>query len=248
MTTVKNIYDFIDRIAPFDAQEEWDNSGFLIGEFRKEVKRVVMSLDATKSACEFAKGVGADLLITHHPAIFSGVKELKKGDAVYTLIENDIAQISAHTSFDIADDGINFNLAKILGLKNAKRIDDSFIVVGELDSPMSIDDLAEYVSERLDSKSIRFTDTDKLISTIALGGGACEEYTDLACDNADCFITGDMKYHPLLDASEKGQVVIVAGHFETENQPFLMLKERLEQVFTDVEFLIAPVNNPACSL
>ena len=113
---------------------------------------------------------------------------------------------------------------------------------------MSIDDFAQYVSEVLDCSGIRYTDTDKLIKKIALGGGACEEYIDIAMANADCFLTGDMKYHQMLDAKEAGFPVISAGHFETENKPFLMLKDKLEKLFTDVEFIAAPVSNPICSL
>ena len=67
-------------------------------------------------------------------------------------------------------------------------------------------------------------------------------------DNADCFVTGDLKYHEMLDASEKGFAVISAGHFETENLPFLKLKERLEGIFTDVEFSTAPVTNSVLGL
>lgn len=248
MTTVKNIYDYINRIAPFAAQEEWDNSGFLIGDFRKEVKTVVMALDPTKEVCDFAASVNADLLLTHHPAIFKGITQLKKDSAVYTLASNDIAHIAAHTNYDVSDCGINFNLAEILGLLNISAIDGSFLVTGELESEMSIDDFAQLVSDALDCSGIRYTDTDKLIKKVALGGGACEEYIDIAMANADCFLTGDMKYHQMLDAKEAGFPVLSAGHFETENKPFLMLKDKLEQLFTDVEFITAPVDNPIHSI
>lgn len=248
MTTVKNIYDYINKIAPYEQKEDWDNTGFLVGDFRKEVKSVVMALDPAIEVCEFAKSVNADLVLTHHPLIFSGVKKVIKGSALYTLINSDIAHISAHTNYDVADEGINFNLARILNLKDARRIDNSFIVVGELENEMSIDDFAQYVSVALECNGLRYTDTERLIKTVALGGGACEEYTDLAADNADCFVTGDMKYHQMLDAKEKGFAVISAGHFETENKSFLMLKDRLEKLFTDVEFITAPVSNPILSV
>lgn len=248
MTTVKNIFDYINSIAPFDTQEQWDNSGFLAGDFRKEVKTVVMSLDPTAQAVDFAVSVSADLLLTHHPIIFNGVKRIEKGSALYTLINNDIAHISAHTNFDLARCGINFNLAELLSLKNVKNIDGSFIVTGELESEMSIDDFAQYVSTMLDCSGLRYTDTEKLIKKVAVGGGACEEYIPVAMENADCFLTGDMKYHQMLDASQAGFAVISAGHFETENKPFLMLRDRLEKIFTDVAFIEAPCENPILSV
>lgn len=78
MTTVKNIYDYINSIAPFDTQEEWDNSGHLVGDFRAEVKRVVLSLDATKEAVSYCADVNADLLLTHHPVIFQNSPMLNR--------------------------------------------------------------------------------------------------------------------------------------------------------------------------
>ena len=244
MTTVKNIYDYINSIAPFDKQEEWDNSGFLLGEFRKEVKTVVLSLDGTKQAVAFAKSVDADLLLTHHPVIFKGVKKIEKGSAVYELIHSDIAVISAHTSFDKANDGINDNLAELLELENTEKICDNSLVVGDLQQEMSIDDFAQFVGETLNSHGLRYTDTDKLIKRICIGGGSCAEFMWDALNISDCFVTGDLKYHEMLDLKEAGLASISAGHFETENLPFLKLKERLEQIFTDVNFITAPVENP----
>ena len=245
MTTVKNIYDYIDSIAPFDAQEEWDNSGHLIGDFRKEVRKCVMALDCTKAVCSFAKDVGADLVLTHHPSIFfGGIKNVISGSAVYTLANAGIAALCAHTNYDFAAGGINDSLAQILGLKNTCHIGDGLVVTGEIDSEMSIDDFAEFVSDTLSCAGIRYTDTEKPIKTVALGGGACEEYMYEALENADCFLTGDMKYHKMLDAAEEGFAVISAGHFETECAAFLMLKDKLEKIFTDVEFIVAPVSNP----
>ena len=244
MTTVKNIYDYINSLAPFDTQEEWDNSGHIIGDFRHEVKKCVMALDATKEVCRFAADVGADLLLTHHPIIFGGISDVRVGDPVYTLVSSGVAGISAHTNYDLADGGINDSLAEILGLKNVRHIDGTFIVAGELENEMSIDDLAEFVSDKLDCAGIRYTDTDKLIKKVALGGGACEEYVEEASEVADVFITGDMKYHPMLDSSEKGFPVISAGHFETEYAAFMMLKDKLSKLFADVEFISADQQNP----
>lgn len=248
MTTVKNIYDYINSFAPYDTQEQWDNSGHLIGDFRKEVKKVVMALDATKEVAAFAADVGADLVLTHHPIIFSGLKNIKSDSAVYVLVNNDIAALCAHTNFDSAIGGINDNLAELLELQNAQHIDDSFLVVGELEKDMSIDDFAQFVSDKLDVAGIRYTDTDKVIKKVALGGGACEEYIDLAMLHADCFVTGDMKYHQMLDAQQNGYAVISAGHYETESMAFLMLKDKLEKIFIDVEFIIAPQKNPVLTV
>lgn len=244
MTTVKNIYDYINSIAPFDTQEEWDNSGHLVGDFRAVVNCAVLSLDATKEAVAFCKDVGAELLITHHPTIFTPLNDVKSDCLVYEMIKNGVSCISTHTNFDKAENGINENLASILQLKNTQQLMDGFIVVGDIDGEMSIDDFAQYVSSKLDVSGIRYTDSDKLIKRVAVGGGSCGEFMQLALSNADCFVTGDLKYHEMLEASQEGKAVISAGHFETENEPFLMLKNDLERIFTDVKFLTAPVSNP----
>ncbi len=248
MTTVKNIYDYINSIAPFATQEEWDNAGFLIGEFRKEVKKAVLCLDVTKAVAEYAKDVEADLIISHHPVIFNGIKNVKKGSAVYTCIENDIAVISAHTNFDLAESGINYNLAMRLGLNDIKQIDGSFLAVGNLDYEMSIDDFAQFVSDTLDVSGLRYTDTEKPVKAIAVGGGACEEYIELAVQNADCFVTGDMKYHAMLECAENSYAVISAGHYETEHDSFIMLMDKLKALFADVEFLSANQKNPVLAV
>lgn len=248
MTTVKNIYDYIDSIAPYNTQEDWDNSGHLIGDFRKEVKKCVMALDATKAVCTFANDIGADLVLTHHPVIFGGLKNVLSQSAVYILANSGISFLCAHTNFDYANGGINDNLAELLSLKNTFHIEGTPLVCGTLDDEMSIDDFAEYVSDVLGCSGIRYTDTEKTIKTVAVGGGSCDEYSSEAFECADCFITGDIKYHSMLDISEEGLSVISAGHFETENMPFLMLKKKLESLFADVEFIIAPYENPIKSI
>ena len=248
MTLVKDIYNYINKIAPYDEMEDWDNSGFILGDIKKKVKTVVMSLDATKAAVAFSKSVDADLLLTHHPIIFGGVKKIKSDSAIYQLINNDIACMCAHTSFDKANGGINDNLALLLELKNTRKLENGYVVVGELENEMSIDDFATFVSNSLDVHALRYTDTDKMIKTVALGGGACGEFIDDAMQNADCFVTSDLKYHQMLDASEENFALINAGHFETENKAFLMLKNKLEKEFEQVEFIVAPVQNPVLEL
>lgn len=243
MTTVKDIYDYIDSCAPFSTQEEWDNAGLITGSFNAAVTRCVMCLDVTAAAVKAAVDGDAQLILSHHPLIFSPLKRLEVGTAIYSCAQNGISVISAHTNFDRAANGINRNLCKLLDLRDAAPVENTFIWTGSLDTPMSAADFAAFVSERLGSRTLRYTNSSKLIKTAAVGGGACEEFLPQATELADCFVTGDTKYHIMLEAAESDYCLIGAGHYETEHMPFMMLKDELEKAFSDVEFISAQQEN-----
>lgn len=243
MTTVKNIYDYLNEIAPFDTMEDYDNSGLLIGDMDKEVKTCVLSLDATAAVTDFAVGMGAELLLTHHPVIYNPLKSIKSGSVIHELIASSISVISVHTNYDKAIGGINDVLASLLGLTPLKHFENG-VVVGSLEHEMSIDDFALFVSDTLECAGLRYTDSQELIKNVAVCGGSGAEFLLNAKENADCYVTGELKYHDMLELSEEGFPVIAAGHYETECLPFVALKTRLQEAFPDVEFIITPQKNP----
>ncbi len=245
MTTVKNIYDYLNSKIDFSSQEPWDNSGFIIGDFRKEVKKVVVTLDVTKNVAEFAKDIDADLILSHHPVIFGGIDSVKSNSVCYNLIKNDIAVISCHTCLDKANGGINDTLCDILGVKNTYKMPDGFVTIGEIDDEMSIDDFAQFVSNTLSCHGLRYTDTENMIKKVALCSGAGDnDFIKESMSEADVYLTGDMKYHEMLDASEMGFPVISAGHYETENMCAKRFFLTLKEIFTDVEFVESNQANP----
>lgn len=248
MTTVADINNWINSIAPYDTMEEWDNSGFLVGDMQAPVRRCVLSLDATLAVVDFAVGMGAELLLTHHPLIFHGLRQVYTGTPVSELVQNSIALISAHTCFDKAPGGIGDRLAALLGLTNLTHSADGFLTVGRLSQAMSVDDFAAMAGEVLESDGLRYTDTEALIETVAVCGGAGGEFWRQAQQLADCYLTGEVRYHDLLEAAEAQYPVLVAGHYETEYAAFMTLKERLEQAFPDVEFICAPQKNPVLTV
>ncbi len=247
--TAQNIYDFINSIAPYNTQESWDNAGCLIGSLNKPVSKVVLALDGTKNVAKYASETGADLLLTHHPLIFSPLKKIMTDDAIYTLISNDITCISSHTNFDKSTVGINFNLATLLKLQDQKQISD-FIVCGALENPTNINDFADFVKNKLDVSGIRYTNNGaQVIKNVAVGGGSIGDTpVDELKKICDVLVTGDLKYHQFLEADEMNFNIISAGHYETENEPFLMLISLLEKQFPTVNFTIAPRSNPVKSL
>ena len=144
MTTVKDIYDYIDSYAPFVTQEEWDNAGLITGSLNAAVERCVMCLDVTADAVRAAVDGDAQLILSHHPLIFSPVKRLEAGTALYSCAQNGISVISAHTNFDRAANGINRNLCKLLDLRESAPVENTFIWTGSLETPMSAEDFAKF--------------------------------------------------------------------------------------------------------
>ena len=123
--TVKVIFEYINSIAPFEMQCEWDNSGLVVGSFDAEVKKIGVVLDITSDAVKYAAENGIDLIISHHPVIFRPVRTFLADDIPFMLAKSGISAICAHTSLDIAKGGVNDALAKALGFENATPLADS---------------------------------------------------------------------------------------------------------------------------
>lgn len=244
--TVKDVYGFIDSIAPFDTQCEWDNSGIIIGSDENQVKKIGVVLDITIDAVEYARKNNIDLIVSHHPVIFKPVNTIGNGDPVYHLIKNGISAICAHTSLDAAKGGVNDVLADALGFENVSE----FAQSGEL-AIMRIaqaeetdgESLANLVTDKL-STCVSLADSKNKIKKIALCGGSGGEYIDeVAAAGCDAFITGEAKYHHFLRALDLGVTMITAGHFETENPVVAVLAKKLSENFS-CEIEIIPQNSP----
>lgn len=240
MITVRDVYDFIDSVAPFSAQLQSDNSGLLVGDEYRVIERVALSLDITSQTIEDAEDFGADLLISHHPVIFKARKNILSDDPVFKLIESGIAAICAHTSLDSAVGGVNDVLADILSLEkveslSSQTIPSLMIRVGFLKEPLRPIDLAANVSELLNAK-VSWCDGGKVIETVALCGGSggdlVHEITELGID---ALITGEASYHHFIDAEESGTTLIAAGHFETEFPVLPVLAEKIKNQFPSLE-------------
>ena len=244
--TVKNIYDFIDSIAPFEKQCEWDNSGLLIGNPCREISKIGVVLDITADAVKYAAERGIELIVSHHPVIFRPVKSLLDGDVSYMLAANGISAICAHTSLDCANGGVNDVLAETLGFKNPVPLSDSGeasmirkVVIDETEA----DALAMLVADRL-STGVQLADCGKTIDTVALCGGAGGDFISAVAESGcDAYITGEAKHHEFLAAKELGVTLIAAGHFETENPVVAVLANKIKENF-DCEVEIIPQKSP----
>ncbi len=248
MPTVKQIYDFINSLAPFGTQESWDNSGLLLGDPDRQVSRVSLALDATCKTVAAAKANGAELMITHHPVIFSPAKKILAGSVVYELLTNGISAISAHTCLDSAQGGVNDTLASIIGLTDIEPLeldgtDVPLVRKGKLPHTMSGEGLAMLVKEKLGC-NLRLADSGRPINTVAVCGGSLSSLTYELIGKVDAFVTGDLTHHYFIDAADSGLTAIAAGHFETENPVMAVLAQKLCEKFPEVEFTVINQENP----
>lgn len=248
MVTVKDVSDFINKIAPYETKCDWDNCGLLVGSYAQECRKIGFVLDLTYETLSEAEKCGCDLIVTHHPVIFRPKKSFLSSDVVFEAASKGISVISAHTCFDCADGGVNDVLADILGLAEVKGVPSS-----ECSVPMarigiinktSSENFASFVAKKL-ATTVRFVDAENEIERVAVCGGSGMSFLDdVISMGADAYVTGDISHHEMLEAKEKGITVIAAGHFETEYPSMYALKNYVSEEFSEVETVVLLQNNP----
>ena len=245
MSKIIDFYKFIDSIAPFGTQESWDNSGFLVGDGNKEIKKVMVALDVTEPVLNEAFEKGAQLIISHHPVIFGALKEIHPKNIAFLAAEKGIAVISAHTCLDIADGGVNDCLAAALGLENVEKVDDGegLMRVGELNESLSCIDFVKYVAEKINVGGIKYTPTEKMIKKVAVcGGSGGDLYPAAISAGADAYVTANIKHNLFIDMRRDDFCVLDAGHFCTENTVIEPLAQKIKAAFPDTEVIVSEVS------
>lgn len=240
MAKVKDFYGYLNSIAPFETQEDWDNSGMLAGDMNAEVKKAAVVLDITHEEIKKAKAIGADLIISHHPVIFNPIKSVTKGSVPYELVASSINALCCHTPLDIADGGTNDSLAELLGI-NVTRANDPILRLGTVE-PTTAQELAGKIANTLNTK-VRYADAGKTIKRIAICTGAGCSLIE-AAGEIDAFITGDASHHSFLDCVQAGITLIAAGHYETEIIVVPVLVKKLQAQFPDIEIIDIKQENP----
>ena len=260
MAVVKDIYRYLDEIAPFATQMSFDNAGFLVGHGGQHVKRILVALDITAPVVEEAVHLGCNLIVAHHPVIFHPAKaitdETSTGRVLLALAEEKIAAICAHTNLDAAVGGVNCALARRLELADIDLLVQDGVDgqgrpygigrVGTVSGgEVAVKDFAAFVKERLGSASVRFVDTGRPVKKVAVGGGSCGSMlADAAAAGCDTFVTADVKHDQYLEARAIGINLMDAGHYATENVVTAPLAEALRERFPEAEvFAFAPAGD-----
>ena len=204
--TVKDVTDVIERFAPLTIQEGWDNSGLCIGSPDAPVSSVLLGLDCTPELVDEAVECGADMIVTHHPLIFSGLKKIcpedKVGEAVIKAVKAGISVYAAHTSADKVIAGVSGAMAARLGLRNVEILEEDgegtgLGVVGDLPEPLTAEEAVRLVKERFALKAMRASrPVEGRISRVAMCGGSGGSLIKAAMKSgAQLYLSGDISYH-----------------------------------------------------
>lgn len=219
----------LEELAPPHYAEEWDNVGLLAGRRDKEIKKIMVAVDATSDVIGQACLARADLLLTHHPLLFRAQKQICSDDFIgkrlLRLIQSDICYYAMHTNFDVM--GMADAAADELGLKNPGVLkvtcEDEISCegigrYGKLPSVMTLAECAEYVKTAFALPKVAvYGDLDRMVEVMAvLPGSGGDEIADALRVGADVYLTGDVSHHDGIDAMEQGLSVIDAGHFGLE--------------------------------
>lgn len=219
--TVGDILEYLSELAPLETAESFDNVGLLVGDAGQEVTGVCCCVDITHDIIKEAAEKGANLIISHHPVIFEGLKRIPMWAPVVELIKNDIAAIAMHTNFDIAPNGVNAALVELLELESGGSFENGFGAICEVTREFTAKSLAEHCKARLGLECVKYSqsNSDKLLQRVAVccGGGIDRDIMRLARKNmVDAVISGDIKHNFWIEAENCGIVLIDAGHFGTE--------------------------------
>ncbi len=232
MITPSQVFDLLNKEFPFETQESWDNSGLLVYS-GVESDSVLVCLDVTADVVEKAVEMDAKIIVSHHPVIFSGLKEIYSGDVVYSLIKNDISVISAHTNFDKYRYGTCFDIANRLGLDIVPDDSFDFGVIAETDG-ISVQELGWKCKSVFGSASV--TMPHNRINTVFICAGSGSDMKNEVIESgADCYLCGECKYHDMLDLAIEGISVVTLGHDNSEKFSVETIANLIKENFEDTD-------------
>ena len=236
---LREIINSIESVAPRSAQENWDNSGMQVGDTGRDITSVLLTTDITEDVVSEAIEYGCQLVISHHPLLFHGLKQVcgqtPQARVVEMAIKHDIAIYSAHTNLDSVVGGINTRLAERLGVTGYRLLvtgengQTGLGAIGTLPEPVNYLDFIEQIRKTLDCSYVRYTRPAKeLIRTVAVCGGSGAEFIETAIEQgADVYLTADCKYHEFQDADQRIGLIDI-DHWYSERHAREIFRDMLE--------------------
>lgn len=243
------------RYPPFFAMS-WDNVGLLVGRKDKEVKKILIAVDAVDSIIEQAVSENVDLLITHHPLIFSGMKKITDEDfigrRIVKLLQNDINYYAMHTNYDVM--GMADRAGEMLSFKDREVLDETAETeqkegigrITTLEQAITVKDCCELVKERFHLENVKvYGDLSKEVRRIAISPGSGKGMVSGAIEKAvEVLITGDIDHHTGIDAVARGMAIIDAGHYGIEHIFIEDVADYLQKNVAAVEIIKEKVHHP----
>jgi len=234
---ISKIYEFLDELSPFELQESWDNSGLLLGDLNQDIQKIVLSIDVDEDLIENMEE--NTLLITHHPIIFGGLKQLEfskyPANLIKKMIQKNISNIAMHTNFDQTHLN-DFVATEILGYKISQK--DGFVVYFDIDEDFDV--FAKKIASSFNLPHAKCVKSSNRVKRVALTTGSGASL--LKSIDADCFLTGDIKYHDAMEAKSIKMSLIDIGHFESERFFAQILHTHLKNL--GLEAIISSSKNP----
>ncbi len=251
---IKEVLSALERFAPLPLQESWDNAGLQVGLTETEVSGALLCLDVNEQIVDEAIRKDCNLIVSHHPLLFRGLKQVGGTDyvqrCVIKAIKNDICVVSMHTNMDNALDGVNFKMAEKMGAKplNAELAEDEKcpMVVAELDEPTTPADFVQMLKRVFGVACVMCNELlHRPIRKVAICGGAGDfMLPDAVKAGADAFVTGEMHYHVYFDHEQKIQICVI-GHYQSEQFTCEIFRDIIQKECPGVRTEIAETNtNP----
>lgn len=249
---IKELIKYLESLAPKEYSLDWDNCGIQSGTSEREIKKISIALTPTVEILEQAVKNGSNLLITHHPMIFKAIKTVNTDSIVGKMIEislkNDLTVYTMHTNFDSVETGLNYTIAKDLGLSNIEILaisgkkpnsDENYGIgtIGSFSSPIKLIEIVEKTKKILNLTNFTYVgNSNKLINKVAICTGSGGSFINLAKKlGADLYITGDIKYHDAIDAKELDLALIDAGHHGTEIISIDFIDNYIKSTYPELE-------------
>lgn len=237
------VVNIMEKLADPKLAMEWDNVGLMLGDLQSEVSNILVALDIDDDVIDEAITKNCQMIITHHPFIYKGIKFINKNDVqgarIIKLIKNDINVYSAHTNLDVADNGTNDTFAKLLKLNNIENLFDSkdneptLGRTGYLLKDMKVKLLIDEIKKVIEANNIIICgDLDKVVKKIGIctgGSGDIEYIIQAVAKGCDVYITGDVKYHNAQLARDLGIILIDVTHYKSEEIILPVICEYIEE-------------------